>query len=347
MTRLWAISSLYGILLTAAEAASYSACRARSPCELNTCLALPAASATSCSSFLSQNYIEVPTCTSQSTVYKTVILPQAATSASVSNIFVTATVTETLATTTVSTSFATSLSTMYDYLVSVSYHFYIGQSLINPKLPRTSTVVSTTRIIPGQFCTQIEARGLERDKLEIPKDCSCFLTKTLALDPTTVTTTSYIPAATTGGTNDQPVTQTLIVTRVETSTITSVVSSTIISVTTTSVTTTVSALPSDLCNNPFTFSGSNAFRYAGAVASPPIITDISTCCTTCFTTRSCANYVFNPSSRECTIFLTTVAGSDRCISDACPLGRADGTFILDPDASIGYGPGPCGGSIRR
>ncbi|KAF3936068.1 hypothetical protein ABW20_dc0104408 [Dactylellina cionopaga] len=155
----------------------------------------------------------------------------------------------------------------------------------------------------------------------------------------TATITKVIAAATS--------TSTILTTSTSTSVVPSTTTTTIVVTITEEAIATVTALPPDLCGSPFTFNGRNAFKYSGAVARPVdnTITTVSACCTFCYNTIRCANYVFDNTANTCTIFLTEDQ-ADGCISNACPIGRVSGGFNERPTNEL-YGPGPCGGGIVR
>ncbi|EPS43159.1 hypothetical protein H072_2944 [Dactylellina haptotyla CBS 200.50] len=243
-----------------------------------------------------------------------------------------------------------------------------------------TSIVIATAAIPGATCSRLpDKRRRDSDILgkraNIPKCCSCFLTATITARSTkTVTTT--LPKVTVKKTSTKRVTVTRTVTKAKTSTnlITVTVTQTAVASTETAHETTTSTstipstvietisrtatetalatetiLPPSLCGNPFTFNGRNAFAYDGATASNDGdgITNISDCCTKCYTTQNCANYMFDNIDNVCNIYIVNSgATTDRCANDICPYGHVSGTFVTQPTNEL-YGPGPCGGGIIR
>ncbi|KAK6535338.1 hypothetical protein TWF694_001800 [Orbilia ellipsospora] len=231
-------------------------------------------------------------------------------------------------------------------------------------LPTTSTSIVST-IIPGASCTRSIAPGKRLRKRLVEKrivtvtfpPTGCTVTISTTVPQQTLTVTSTRPSviiATRTFTLTSPVAgvaSTVTITEIDT-TVMIIPSSTLLSTTetvteTTFVTQTI--LPPSLCDTPFTFNGANAFSYSGTVASNDGdgITTLPDCCSTCYTTTNCANYVFNNSANTCTIYvMQSTTTSDQCYNDICPYGHAQGTFGAQP-TNLLYGPGPCGGGITR
>ncbi|KAF3924666.1 hypothetical protein AA313_de0205164 [Arthrobotrys entomopaga] len=209
----------------------------------------------------------------------------------------------------------------------------------------TSTV---TLDIPGATCSRTNKKRQAKFE-EIGKPARPTKTVTRTQAKVTVRKTSTRTITKTFFIHRAPKTSTLH----KTITISSVISATTTVVQTATATETntsvVSILPPSLCGNPFTFNGRNAFTYQGTAASNDGdgITTIPDCCTKCYTTTNCANYVFDNIVNTCTIYLVTAsANTDQCVNDICPYGHAQGNFVTQP-TNLLYGPGPCGGGIVR
>ncbi|KAK6334043.1 hypothetical protein TWF696_002547 [Orbilia brochopaga] len=195
----------------------------------------------------------------------------------------------------------------------------------------------------------------------IPACCSaCFLTSTKIAPRKTKTTTVTMPKVTARITSTRATTVTLAIdllggteTLYETSTLTSITTAT---TTTTSThtsteTTTVTILPPGICDDPYTFSGRNAFYYERTSPSNDGdgITNISDCCNKCWSTVNCTHYMFDNLANTCTMYTVNpdnINHGNRCISDFCPFGRTFGSFFEQPENHL-YAPGPCGGGIQR
>ncbi|KAF3915806.1 hypothetical protein ABW21_db0203760 [Orbilia brochopaga] len=174
----------------------------------------------------------------------------------------------------------------------------------------------------------------------------------------TTTVTATQPKATRRITSTRTTTVTLAVdvltntqTIHDTTTLTSIATSytTTTSTHTSTDSTTVTVLPASLCDSPYTFNGRNAFSYTNASPSNAGagVTNLSDCCTRCYNTMNCANYMFDNVANTCTIFTVNDGSSnDRCVNDVCPNGHTSGTFVEQPSNQL-YGPGPCGGGIVR
>ncbi|KAK6529075.1 hypothetical protein TWF694_004293 [Orbilia ellipsospora] len=230
----------------------------------------------------------------------------------------------------------------------------------------TDLATSTSTLgIPGATCSRVNNKRQAKfeeigKRANIPSCCSCFLTQTTTAGRPTKIVTQTQAKVTIKKTSTKVITKTVTVdgtpntsTAHTTITIASVISATTTVTKTATATETdtsvVSILPPSLCGDPFTFNGRNAFTYLGVVASNDGdgITTVSDCCTKCYLTTNCANYVFDNSANTCTIYLVTAtAPTDGCVNDACPYGHVQGTFIIQP-TNLLYGPGPCGGGITR
>ncbi|KAJ6263398.1 N-acetyltransferase [Drechslerella dactyloides] len=253
---------------------------------------------------------------------------------------VTPTTTSVLVVTSTSTTFVTHAQS--DVLVTETHEAVVSStSVVTESVDETitTTITSTSTTVPGSSCTQapvprdifdpLAGGNVFRKRGGLPACCSaCFLTSTKIAPRKTTTVTATQPKVTARITSTRTTTITSAVnllanteTLFETSTSTFVSTSTITTTSThtSTETTTVTALPPSLCGSPFTFNGNNAFSYTGTVASNDGdgITNISDCCTKCYTITNCANFMFDTNANTCTIFvMNSGTPSDRCVNDA-------------------------------
>lgn len=236
----------------------------------------------------------------------------------------------------------------------------------------TTSIISTTTVSPTIYsftCTNrkrdalptvdIEFEGLVK-RTVLPKCCGCFLTSTKTAARQTKTVTTTLPKATITKKITKTITATKITTAVpntatilETTTETVITTRTDIETRTETTTETASATQTviyDPCENPILLSGRNAFTYSGttAVGTPVNVDTVSKCCSSCYASINCANYMFDTMTDVCTIYQITDADAvdKSCQSQLCNIGRADG-WIDERPVNEMYGRGPCGGGIVR
>ncbi|KAK6334798.1 hypothetical protein TWF718_010243 [Orbilia javanica] len=266
----------------------------------------------------------------------------------------TVTVTETRETVEVETSVSsvTVLSTVIDTITTTT--------TVPPKTPTFTCDPLTLRHRRNNApLFEVEFDGLVK-RAALPKCCECFLTTTKTAARQTKTVTTTLPRVTI----TKKTTKTVTATRTETATpssstvletITETVVTTRTDIETATETSTETASATETgsfnhCQNPFTYSGRNAFKYSGVTITdgPDYLDTLSKCCAYCWETMNCANYMFDTNGLMCYIYKVTDPNSvqTNCHSELCNVGRPSGTFSEKPTSEL-YGTGPCAGTIVR
>ncbi|KAF3186181.1 hypothetical protein TWF106_005655 [Orbilia oligospora] len=325
--------------------------------------AASARQAAPCTSLFLKNKVKRPTCTvipAPVTVTKKVT-PAASTKLVTITRTVSTTRTKTLPTVTI-----TETTEVVEVETSVT-----SAIVFSTEVDTTTTIVETTTIYPDYnfTCTNRKRDALPTAAVEIdglvkrtplPKCCGCFLTSTKTAARQTKTVTKTLPKATVTKKITKTVTSTSIVTAIpNSSTIFETTTETITTTRTdteTQTETTTETAPAtqtslyDICENPYTYSGRNAFEYRGTsgISTPINVNTLSKCCALCFESMNCANFIFDTITTTCTIHQITNADvvQTNCFSKKCNIGRATGSFSERPNNEL-YGVGPCGGSIVR